>query len=174
MNQVDAAAAEADQAIRLNSKSAGGWQLRGQVAARRGNARQALADFHRAVSYAPHDRDLLLDLAETYRQLGRPQQALVTLQDVADTYSPGDEPQRILYLEGVALAAMGRSVEASERLAQARDRGPATAEICYQLAQAQASAGQADAARASLHQALQLEPTHVASQSLMSTLSQRR
>ncbi|MBS0210241.1 MAG: tetratricopeptide repeat protein [Planctomycetes bacterium] len=174
MNDIEIASSEADQAIRLNSKSPGAWRLRGQIAARRGNLRQALAGFHRAVSYDPHDRELLIDVAETYRQLGQPQQALVTLHEVVDTYSPGDEPQRVLLLEGLALSAMGRNNDAAERLAQARDRGPASAEICYHLAQAQAASGQSISARASLEQALQLEPAHVASQTLLTELSQRR
>ena len=50
-----------------------------------GNSQQALADFFRALGYVPHDQQILLEVAELYRQANKPQQALETLQNLADT-----------------------------------------------------------------------------------------
>jgi Flp pilus assembly protein TadD len=174
IDDVDGASREAETALRLDNRSPEAWRLRAQIALRRGRPRQALADLHRAASYEPQDRDLLLDIAETYRQLGQPQQALVTLQDLSDKYPLGDEPQQVLYLQGLAQAALGRSTDAAESFTLALGRGVPTAELYFRLAEAQAAAGQADAARASLASALQLEPAHVASQQLLGSLATRR
>ncbi len=82
--------------------------LRGQVAAVAGNPRQALADYHRALGYAPGDRQIELLLAESYRQLNQPERALAALQSLAEGYSPGEQPQQLLYLQGLAQRACGR------------------------------------------------------------------
>ena len=60
-------------AIDLNPQSAMAWAMQGRLMRRSGRPREALAAFHRSLSYAPDNRDVLLSLAETYRELNQPQ-----------------------------------------------------------------------------------------------------
>ena len=50
---------------------------------------------------------MLREVAELYRQLNQPERALQTLQLLAETYSPGEEPADCLYLTGLAYVALG-------------------------------------------------------------------
>ena len=73
--------------------------------------------------------------------MGQPQRALNMLQGLVDTYTPGEEPQQVLYLEGLAYRALGRYDEAIETLSLACHRGPGSPELYYQLARSQFKAG---------------------------------
>jgi len=105
VGQLEPARQSAQQALDLNPKLPAAWAIRGRVMLVGGQPQEALADFHRALGYAPGDRQILLEVAELYRQLSWPQRALATLHSLADTYSPGEEPQQVLYLMGLAYTA---------------------------------------------------------------------
>ncbi|GEM_PF-867189 len=124
----------ASQAVRLDPGSAAAWHLRGRVALARGQPEPALADFHRALAIVPGSRSILLDTAEAYRQLDRPQRALATLAILGETYGPGDLPASVLVLEGLAQEALGRSADAAESYRQALAAGDAPAEAAARLA----------------------------------------
>jgi len=130
--------AEADrlarEAVRLAPRSAEAWHLSGRVALARGQAEPALADFHRALALAPEDRALLLDTAEAYRRLDRPQRALATLAVLGETYGPTDTPAEILVLEGLAQEALGRPADAVDSYRRAAVRDDAPAEAARRLA----------------------------------------
>lgn len=102
----------AREAVRLAPRSAEAWHLSGRVALARGQSEPALADFHRALALAPEQREVLLDTAEAYRRLDRPQRALATLAVLGETYGPTDTPAEILVLEGMAQEALGRPADA--------------------------------------------------------------
>ena len=87
-----------------------------------GQPREALADYLRALSYAPNDRAILREIAELHRQLNQPERALQTLQTLADTYPPGEEPGQVLYLMGLAYVALGRYDDGVESLSAAVTR----------------------------------------------------
>jgi tetratricopeptide (TPR) repeat protein len=157
----------AEQALDLDPKCAPAWALRGNVLERSGDYRQALADYQRSLGYAPGSPEVLLRLAEAYRQVGVPSRALATLQSLIDTYPPGEEPQNLLYLQGLALIALQRYNDAVESLTLANQRGPHSAELQYQLAQAHLLAGRPADAQAALQQALALEPAHQPSLALV-------
>ncbi len=161
----------ADEALRIDPKSAPGWTLRGRVAATAGRSRDALADYQRSLGYAPDNQEVVLLLAETYRQLNQPQRALLALESMADNYAPGEEPQHILYLEGLAQTALGRYDDAVRSLTQAARRDRPTADILCRLAEAQMLAGSPGTAHATLQQALTLEPGHAASLALSARLA---
>ena len=57
------------------------------------------------------------------------------LESLRECYAAGEEPQRVLALQGAALAALGRFDDAADayRLAVAREQP--TAELCCQLAE---------------------------------------
>jgi tetratricopeptide (TPR) repeat protein len=160
----------AEQALDLDPKFAPAWALRGKVLERSGDYRQALADYQRSLGYAPGNADVLLRLAETYRQVGVPSRALATLQSLIDTYPPGEEPQQLLYLQALALTALERYNDAVESLTLANQRGPHTAELQYRLAEAHLLAGRPADAHAALQQGLSIEPAHQASLALAERL----
>lgn len=166
LGQTAQAAQRADEALRLDPKFAPAWALRGRVASATGQPREALAFYHRALGYAPDDRAVAILVAEAYRQLNEPDRALVALQSLATRYSQGEEPQQVLYLEGLALGALGRHDDAAQCLAQAARRERPTSEILYRLAEAEMQAGHYAAAQNALEQVLALEPDHVASRDL--------
>lgn len=162
----DQAKVAVDLALGLDSKAAAGWALRGRILQTEGHTREALADYQRALGYSPGDRQVLLDVAEAYRLLNQPERALAALQSLSDTYPPGEEPQQVLHLQGLALTALGRYSAAVEAYSLATQRPQPTAEILYRLAEAELLCGRRASAQAAVAQALALDPRHVASRSL--------
>jgi len=67
LGQISSAGQMVDDALRMDPKSAAAWALRGRVAAATGQTRAALADYQRALGYAPQDRDISILVAEAYR-----------------------------------------------------------------------------------------------------------
>jgi tetratricopeptide (TPR) repeat protein len=158
---------QADLALSADRKLAPAWALQGEVHRAAGRQQEALASFHRALSYQEHYPEVQIAVAEIYRQLDRPQRALATLTALADEYPPGEEPPKVLYLEGLALKRLGRYREAVDTLAASRDRGTPSAELLFQLGEAQYLAGDPGNARLALSAALDREPDHPAGTRLM-------
>jgi tetratricopeptide (TPR) repeat protein len=129
-----------------------------------------LADLQRALQFAPSSNDVLTDVATLYRQRGQHQRCLTTVQHLLDNYASGEEPQYVLFLEGVSLADLGRHQEALESLTRA-SQGPGNADILYQLARCQSATGQADRATATAQQALAVNAQHQPSQQLLAQLA---
>lgn len=167
MGQMAAARQTAEQALDLNPKLAAAWAIRGRVMRAGGRLPQALADYYRSLGYARDNPQILLEIAELHRQLNQPQRALAVLQSLADAYSPGEEPQQVLYLTGLACAALGRYEDAVESLSAAVLREDPTAEILYRLAEAEWRAGRAVEAAAAARDALRLQPQHQPSRELL-------
>ena len=92
--------------------------------------------------------------------LNQPDRALQTLQTLADSYTPGDEPQNILYLTGAAYQALGRYDEAVEKMQAAVARGKPNSDLLCRLAEAELLAGRSREAAAAAGQALALQPQH--------------
>lgn len=165
--QFELARQNADQAIRLDPKLATAWAIRGGVAKAGGQFQEALTDSLRALSYAPNDRAILLEIAELHRQLNQPERALQTLQSLADTYSPGEEPSHVLYLTGLAYVALARYDDGVESLAASVSRGQPTPEMLCGLGEAQLLAGRPAEAADAANQALAMQPQHQASRELL-------
>ncbi|REK15834.1 MAG: hypothetical protein DWQ37_08435 [Planctomycetota bacterium] len=168
--KIDRAEELAEEALRIDPKFASAWALRGRVAAARGQPRKALADYQRALGYAYND-EVTVQLAEAYRQLNQPEQALAALQSVADRYSPGEEPQRVLHLEGLALSALGRHDDAARVLALAAQRQRPSADLLCHLAEAEFAAGRTPNAQYALQQALAQDPAHGPSRALTTRMA---
>jgi tetratricopeptide (TPR) repeat protein len=149
-----------DRAIGADPNNPAVWTLRGRLRHKAGQLPDALGDYHRALGFRPDDRDTLLEVAEVYRQLNRPERALATLQTLCETYPPGEERPQVLYLTGLAYSATGRYVDAIEAFSLARSRGTATPDLLYWLADAQFKAGRQNDARQTASELLALEPTH--------------
>ena len=170
MQAVDQAQQHAENAIALDSTLAGGWALRGRVQRQRGHSKRALADLQQALRFAPHQTDILLQVAEVQYELGRPQRSLSTLHRLLDVYPAGEEPQQALWLEGMAYTAMDRHQDAVGSLAAATQRAQPPANLLYELARAEQSAGQTDAAANTARRALALDGQHGPSKLLLAQL----
>lgn len=160
-----------EESMRLDPKFAPAWSLRGRIALAAGQPRQALADFQRSLGYAPDNYDVAILVAETYRQLNDPDRALLALQSAGENFSSGEEPQQLLYLEGLALAALERHDEAARVLALAARREKPSAEVLVRLAEAELRAGRAANAQSTLQEALGLDPHHVGGRALAAQIS---
>jgi Flp pilus assembly protein TadD len=144
---------QANRAVQADRHLAEAWALRGDALRQQGSTEDALFSYLRALNHSPGDRRVRLEVAELYRGANRPRLALVMLQTLAEQYEPGQEPARVLYLQGLALKALARYDDALRQLALARDRAPPTADLLYQLAEAELITGdlvsaQQDAAEA--------------------------
>jgi tetratricopeptide (TPR) repeat protein len=160
LGQRDAARSAAERAVDLDPKLAPAWGVRAQIARLDGNASDALAYYQRAMGLAPDDRELRLAVAELYLDGQHPQRALATLQSLADTYTPGEEPAAVLRYEGIAYMAMSRFDEAADVFAQAAGRGEPDPELLCRLGEAQLLAGRPDHAADSARRALELNPNY--------------
>lgn len=170
MGRRDEARRLAQEAIDIQPQFAAGWALRARVEQAEREVDAAVADFQRALQYDPNNRELLLETAELYRQLGRPKRVLSTLTALRETYQNGDEPVRLLVLEGEALAALGRHAEAVQSYWLAIQSGQPSAELLAQLAESQLRLGQLAEAERSTQQALALDPQHASSRSLLARI----
>lgn len=167
MGQAEAALQDAQRAIDLDPKLAGAWAVRARLMRATGHPVEALADYHRAQGYSPADRELPLEIAELYGELDQPQRALATLQGLVESYAPGDEPQRVLHLQGLAYMALHRYDDALESLTLASARDQATPDLLFHLAEAQMAAGLSTDATTTARQALALDPKHRPSQQFL-------
>lgn len=164
----------ATRAIDINPSSAPAWRLRGELGRQSGQYREALADLHRSLSHDGTNRDTLLAIAETYRTLGEPRRAFATLQALADTYPPGEQPQHVLYLEGLSLLAMDRTTDAAEVFERAQAAGAPSADVCCALAHARMRMGDVPRAAAAAHEALAIDGQHAQARQLVEQLDAAR
>jgi len=172
VGRVDDAQRLAQHALDSGPKLASAWALRASVEQATGHLEEALGDMHRALSYQPDGQHLLLETAELYRKLNRPARALCTLQSLKETYAPGEEPRDVFYLEGLALAGLGRFDDAAESFAGAIQRDPTHVDSHFRLGEIQLLAGRPAEAERAVRQALAIQPQHVASQELSARIAQ--
>jgi tetratricopeptide (TPR) repeat protein len=116
---MDRARDAADRAIVANPQLAVAWALKGQVLHVQGRLDEALANYHRALSYQQALPGVQLAVADIYTRQNRPQRTLATLQALAATYPPNQVPPDLLVRESAALKALGRNQDAARTLAQA-------------------------------------------------------
>lgn len=174
LGHVPRARVHAERALDLDSQMAKAWYLRGCVLRAEGKTDRALADFHRALDLAPDDREVLLAVAELYRLRNQPGRALTTLHRLVDVYPPGEEPGRVLYLQGLAYSALGRHEEAIDSYQMASGRGESTADLFCHLAEAHYRAGRPTAADQAVRQALACNPQHEPSRLFLRQLETAR
>lgn len=163
----------AERAIRSDPKLASAWALRGRCFLRMNQPERALADMNHAVELAPQNADYLLDVASIYHQRGQSARCLTTIHHLLDTYSPGEEPQSVLMLQGLVFLDMNRPQQASEALALAAQRGQPNVDLLYHLARAYTAAGEAELAATTAQQALALDASHQPTRELLSQIATR-
>jgi len=170
--QLDSAMRSAEQAIAEAPSDAGAWALNGEILHARGRMGEALSAFHRSLSCDTNNQDVQLRVAELYRATGRNHQALACLQRLAEQFEPGEEPQRVLYLQGLVCKSLGRYDDATEILMLASQRGQPSAEVLYELAEAELLAGRPTGARWAARQAHALAEDGRAAAALLSRIDQ--
>lgn len=171
MGQPKAAAEMVEVALRADPKFAPGWALRASLSAAAGQHREALADYQRALGYAPDNYHYAIRVAETYRSMNQPEQALVALETLAERFPPSETPQQVLHMQGLTLAALNRHDDAARTLAAAAQRERPGAELLYHLAVSEYASGRPQHAQYALQQALAQDPAHAASQALSAQLA---
>ncbi|MEN1681597.1 MAG: tetratricopeptide repeat protein [Planctomycetota bacterium] len=169
--RAEAAIAEADRAIALDSSVASGWALRGRAHRAVGDGDRALADLHNALHRQPQARDLLADVASLYFESGRRRRELTTLHMLRDTYVPGEEPVELVMGEADAYLALGRPRQAVDRLRVACEREAPSAGMLCRLAEAEAAAGQTHLARQTAKRALMTDAQHEPARQLVARLN---
>jgi len=167
---VERAREHAIEALELDPHLGGAWALRGRVYRQQGELVRALADLQNSLRFAPQHNDTLLEVAQIYYEMERPQRSLSTLHHLMDSFPPGEEPRQVLWLQGLAYGDVGRHLDAVECLQAASDRGQPAPELLYQLARAEQAVGRHDSAAETLHQALALDASHEPSRMMLAQL----
>jgi tetratricopeptide (TPR) repeat protein len=171
---LDSAELRAETAIKNQRHLASAWALRGDVQKSRGRLDEALLSYHRALSYQDHYPRVQVAISEVYRLQNRPLRALATLDHLSDRYAPGTIPSDVLFLRGLAQKALNRHDDAVESLAAAAKVGTPSADMLFQLSEAQLLAGDSVAARTTVMESLARHPQHLASQRLASRLQEEQ
>jgi tetratricopeptide (TPR) repeat protein len=157
---LDRAWQHTEEAIRTKRHLASAWALRGDILHRRQQLDEAMASYHRALSYQAHYPQVQVSLAQVYRQKGRPGRCLATLDALVQQYGGAAPPTHVLVLKGQALKALGRYEDAVEVLTAARDQAEPSLDLLQSLAEAQWYAGDAANASLTIHAALTRNPQH--------------
>jgi tetratricopeptide (TPR) repeat protein len=169
----DVALNQSERAIRLDPKLASAWALRGRCFQQMNQPDRALADLERAVEIAPNSADALLEIASLYRQRGQSARCLAAIYHLLETYAPGEEPQGVLVMQGLTLMDLGRPQQASDAFLMAIQRGPASADVCFYLAQSYAANGRVAEATSAAQQAVAINASHEPSRQLLAQLASR-
>jgi tetratricopeptide (TPR) repeat protein len=164
---------QANRAIRLDSRLASAWALRGRCFKQANQPDKALLDLQHSLDFEPENSEVLYDVAEIYQKRGQCARSLTTVHHLLDTYSPGEEPQKALTLEGLALLDLGRPQQAVDALAEAAQRGAPNAELKYNLARAYTAAGQFAQATTTAQEAIAINSAHQPSRQLLAELAAR-
>jgi tetratricopeptide (TPR) repeat protein len=164
---------QAEAAIARRENLAPAWALRGEVYHRRGDVREALACYHRALRYEPLNPPVQIAMAGIHRELGRPERSLAVLDAAVDQCAPAPAPPELLAHHGLALKALGRFEEAVESLTAAAQHGH-DPEIAFQLAEARYLAGDAAGASLAVRQLLQTNPYHEGARQLEVALREQQ
>lgn len=168
-----AAMRQADLAIAANKRLASAWALRASVLRATGQYEEALAAYHRALSFQPHYPEVQVAVAEIYEQSHRPQRALATLQSLADQFPPGSVPAEIMFRQGLVLRQLGRNHDAAECLAAAAQEGP-NPDVLRELAATHMELGDLPNATIALNSALQLNPHDPRTLALQHSIASRQ
>jgi tetratricopeptide (TPR) repeat protein len=170
MNNIESARLNADRAIGLDSRLAQAWAVRAGAMQAAGQLQEAQADYLRALNYAPKDRRILIAVAQLYQQQQKYERSLQTLQSLADTYMPGEEPSQVFLMLGQTYAALGRYEEGIENIKIAMTRDKPTPEMFYNLGEVELLAGHPAEAAEAARQALTLQPQHQRSRELLNRI----
>lgn len=157
-------------ALASNRDSADAWALRGDCLKARGESVAALAAYHRALSIQPDAPDVQMEAAEIYRQQGRFDRMLATLDRLQDGLGVEQTPARVDLLQGIAMRKVGRIDDARRSFMRAAMKEPDNYSPHIELASLALEAGNVDAAKASYQEAVRRNPSLAARSDWMQQL----
>ncbi|MDG1874236.1 MAG: tetratricopeptide repeat protein [Mariniblastus sp.] len=141
---------QVELALESNHLFAPAWALSGKTAKSKGNYEQALADFQRALGYAPELTDVQLEIVDTYQRLGKPLRALSAAEQLLSKHPNDEQPESAIIAKGIALIELDQIGPAIDLLQAASERKNASSQIFVQLSQAELLANNLSKARLAL------------------------
>ena len=165
---------QAKQAIRSHRETPAAWALQGDVLSRQGRLDEAMVSYHRALSLQKNYPHVQLVLADIYRQRRRPRRVLSTLDSLVSELPPGDVPQQVLYLQGLAFKELQRYDDAVTALSAAVQQAEPNVELLYHLGEAELLSGDVTNARLAVQAALARVPNHEPSRKLRDNISRHQ
>ncbi len=162
-------------ALQADRQSADVWALRGDCLKRQGVVNDALAAYHQALALQPEYPEVQVEIAELYRQQGRYDRLLATIDRMQDTLNAdSQEYSRAHLLRGVALHELRRPGDAQRCFQEAIAADPNNHEPHLYLAASLLSEGKSDAAKEPLQQAIALSPHSPATHAIVHSLMQQQ
>ena len=170
-NDIESARQMAKQAIASDHRNSKAWALMGSVHESSHQWEACLNCNHRALLIQPDYPSVQLAIADAYRQLGRPQRSIATLDRMIDLHPTENSTADSMLIRGLALADLGRNEEASEVLSRASDKLPVdNVDKQVEIATAYYRMGDLVQARLTLGKVLGPNPEHSDARRLQSTL----
>ena len=153
-----AANEHADKAIEKDRHLTAAWNLKGKLAAAKGEHQRALQLFQRSLAYDSESDDIQMQIAETYMKLDQPMRALSATETLLNRHPPNRQPESAIIAKSEALLAMQQHSAAIDILQIASNRPDSSKEMFFQLGKAQLHAGQRSQARLTLAEGKQRFP----------------
>lgn len=164
----------AEKVIQLSPKRCEGWALRGNVYWQLGKTAEALADYHKAIHFAPENRDILWQLAILENQAGLYDRSLATWQYLGRLYPVNREPAEVLCGKGLACRKLRRYAEAAQWYESALRMKPEQVEIYSLLTEVYLESSNYESARRVAVQGGTLFPANTQLQELGRRVEQLR
>ena len=153
-----AANEHADKAIEKDRHLSAAWNLKGKLAAAKGEHQRALQLFQRSLAYQTESDDIQMLIAQTYMRLDQPMRALSATETLLNRHPPNRQPETAIIAKSEALLAMQQHPAAIDVLQIASNRPDSSKEMFFQLGKAQLHAGQRSQARLTLAKGKQRFP----------------
>lgn len=142
---------QVELALESNHRFAPAWALSGKTAKAKGDFQQALADFQRALGYAPEMSDVQLEIVDTYQRMGESLRALAAVEQVLSKHPKDEQPNEAIIAKGIALMNLKQFSPAIDLLQTASERDNPASEVFVRLGQAHILAGNSSQARTALN-----------------------
>jgi len=152
------AQARCGEALQVGRELPGTWALHGDCLKQQGQSDAALAAYHRALALQPDFPEVQIQAAELYRQQGRYDRLLATLDRLRDSTGDAACPARVHMLRGIAMRQLGRPDEAAECFALVARLTPGDPDVHLQIASLALESRKYEAARLATLAALELDP----------------
>ena len=162
---------QVDLALQVNHRFAPAWVLSGKTEKAKGNHKQALADFQRALGINPELPDVPMQIVDTYQRMGQPLRALSAIEQILSKHASDELPEQIVVAKSVALMDSDQLRPAIELLQSASQKERASSEVFVRLGQAQLLAGQVSQARLTLNRGKLAYPNLVVFDQLVNDLT---
>lgn len=171
LGALDLAQEQVDLALAPNHRFAPAWELKGKISKSKGDYQNALANFQKALGYAPDVVSVQLEIVDTYQRMGEPLRALSAVEQVLQRNPIDKQLESTIVAKSDALIELKQFRPAIDLLQSASRRPEATSELFVRLGHAQLLAGDSAGARATVNRGQQVFPQlpvfHELAQSLL-------